>query len=189
MQSMSGPTDGELIERVARQDQAAIEQLFTRYQVRVYRFILRKVGSEAIAEELTNEVFMEVWRHASRFEGRSALSSWILGIAHNRAVSSLRKRRESALDEGQADAIADNADDPEVVAQKADKGALLRACMDRLSDDHRTIIDLVYYHEKSVAEVAEVVGIPASTVKTRMFYARKKLSEFLQEAGVDRGWP
>ncbi|MGI9410349.1 MAG: sigma-70 family RNA polymerase sigma factor, partial [Hyphomicrobiaceae bacterium] len=128
-------------------------------------------------------------RNAARFEGRSTLSSWILGIAHNRAVSSLRKRREAALDEDAANTIADDADDPEVSAQKADKGALLRICMERLSDEHRTIVDLVYYHEKSIAEVSEIVGIPQNTVKTRMFYARKKLSEFLMEAGVDRGWP
>jgi RNA polymerase sigma-70 factor (ECF subfamily) len=187
--AMSGPSDGELIRRISTGDQAAVEILFSRYQVRVYRFILRKVRSEAVAEELTNEVFMEVWRHASRFEGRSSLSSWILGIAHNRAVSSLRKRREAELDEDYAGRIADDADNPEVTSQKADKGALLRACMERLSDEHRTIIDLVYYHEMSVAEVADVVGIPQNTVKTRMFYARKKLSELLQEVGVDRGWP
>ena len=186
---MNGPSDTELIGRIAKQDQSAVEVLFARYQVRVFRFVLRKVRSEAVAEELTNEVFMEVWRNAARFEGRSTLSSWILGIAHNRAVSSLRKRREAALDEDAANTIADDADDPEVRAQKADKGALLRTCMERLSDEHRTIVDLVYYHEKSIAEVSEIVGIPQNTVKTRMFYARKKLSEFLMEAGVDRGWP
>ena len=187
--TMSGPEDTELIKRIAKQDQTAVEVLYGRYQVRVFRFILRKVRSEAVAEELTNEVFMEVWRNASRFEGRSSLSSWILGIAHNRAISSLRKRRETELDEDAAGAIADDSDDPEVTAQKTDKGALLRQCMERLSDEHRTIIDLVYYHEKSIAEVAEIVEIPQNTVKTRMFYARKKLSEFLEEAGVDRGWP
>lgn len=186
---MSGPDDTELIGRIAKQDQTAVEVLYGRYQVRVFRFILRKVRTEAVAEELTNEVFMEVWRNASRFEGRSSLSSWILGIAHNRAISSLRKRRESELDEDSVGAIADDSDDPEVTAQKTDKGALLRQCMERLSDEHRTIIDLVYYHEKSIAEVAEIVDIPQNTVKTRMFYARKKLSEFLEEAGVDRGWP
>lgn len=187
--TMSGPSDTDLIKRIASQDQTAVEVLYGRYQVRVFRFILRLVKSEAVAEELTNEVFMEVWRNASRFEGRSSLSSWILGIAHNRSISSLRKRRESEMDDDAAGAIPDDADSPEVVAQKTDKGALLRACMERLSDEHKTIIDLVYYHEMSIAEVSETVGIPQNTVKTRMFYARKKLSEFLMEAGVDRGWP
>mgnify|MGYP000592278981 CR=1 FL=1 len=186
---IADPTDKDLIARIAVKDQTAIEALFGRYQVRVFRFILRFVRSEAVAEELTNEVFLEVWRNAARFEGRSSLSSWMLGIAHNKAVSVLRKRSEAELDDDAAGAIPDTADTPEVTAQKADKGALLRACLERLSDDHRTIIDLVYYQEMSVAEVATVVGIPENTVKTRMFYARKKLSELLKEAGVDRGWP
>lgn len=185
----STPTDQDLIDRIAAHDQTAIEVLFARYQVRVHRFIQRRVRSEAIAEELTNEVFLEVWRNAARFEGRSSLSSWMLGIAHNKAVSTLRKRSEDELDDDAASAIPDHADNPEVSTQKADKGQLLKLCMERLSDEHRTIIDLVYYHELSVAEVAEVVGIPENTVKTRMFYARKKLSEFLKEVGVDRGWP
>ena len=76
-----------------------------------------------------------------------------------------------------------------MVAQKADKGALLRRAMEQLSPEHREIIDLVYYHEMSIGEVSEVLGIPENTVKTRMFYARKRLSEILKAAGVDRGWP
>jgi RNA polymerase sigma-70 factor (ECF subfamily) len=61
--------------------------------------------------------------------------------------------------------------------------------MEKLSTEHRTIIDLVYYHDKSVAEASEVLGIPENTVKTRMFYARKRLAELMREAGLDRGWP
>ena len=66
---------------------------------------------------------------------------------------------------------------------------LLRKALSALSAEHREIIDLVYYHEKSVEEVAQIVGIPENTVKTRMFYARKKLGELLKEAGIERGWP
>ena len=76
-----------------------------------------------------------------------------------------------------------------MTAQKTDTGKVLRQCLERLTPDHREIIDLVYYHEKSVEEVAEIVGIPENTVKTRMFYARKKLAELLKAAGVERGWP
>jgi RNA polymerase sigma-70 factor (ECF subfamily) len=103
--------------------------------------------------------------------------------------ASLRKRRESAWNEEAAAEIPDTDDDPEVVAQKADKSVQLRRAMDQLSPEHREIIDLVYYHEMSIAEVSEVVRIPENTVKTRMFYARKRLSEILKTAGVDRGWP
>ncbi|MCZ7658930.1 MAG: sigma-70 family RNA polymerase sigma factor, partial [Xanthobacteraceae bacterium] len=93
------------------------------------------------------------------------------------------------LDEEQAAAIEDTADDPEVAMQKKDTGEILRQALTRLSPEHREIIDLVYYHEKSVEEVAEIVGIPENTVKTRMFYARKKLAEVLKAAGIERGWP
>ena len=181
--------DRQLMANLAAQDQGALRTLILRYQVRVFRFTVRLVRNEAVAEELTNEVFMEAWRSAKNFEGRSSPSTWLLSIAHNKAVSSLRKRRESGWNEDQANEIADTDDDPEMVAQKADKSAIMRRCIETLSAEHREIIDLVYYHEQSVTEVSIVLGIPEATVKTRMFYARKKLSEVLKAAGVDRGWP
>lgn len=147
------------------------------------------IGNEASAEDVTNEVFLGVWRNAGGFDGRAAVSTWILSIAHKKAISSMRKRREGELDDAYAEQLADDADDPEVVAAKLDKGQQIRACMDKLSRDHRTIIDLVYYHEKSIPEIAEILDIPQGTVKTRMFHARRKLGEHLAEAGVDRGWP
>jgi RNA polymerase sigma-70 factor (ECF subfamily) len=113
----------------------------------------------------------------------------MLAIAHHRAVSSLRKRREESWDENAAAALADTADNPEVAAQKVDKGAILRRCLDELSPEHRGIIDLVYYHEMSIAEVGEVLKVPENTAKTRLFYARKRLSQLLKQAGIDRGWP
>lgn len=187
---MTGASDDlALIARIARRDEAALRLLFGRHRVPVYRFLVRMLRNEAVAEDLTNEVFLEVWRHAATFEGRSAPSTWMLGIARNRAASLLRKRRDAPLDETTLAAIPDDADDPEVSAQKGDKAAALRRAMARLSPEHREIVDLVYYHELSVAEVGAIVGIPEATVKTRMFYARKKLSELLAEAGVDRGWP
>ena len=181
--------DRDLLARIAGQDRAAMQALFARHNVRVYRFILRRVRNDAVAEELVNEVFLDVWRQAGRYEGRSAVSTWMLAIAHNKAVSALRKRTEDGLDDETADTLIDAEDDPEVAAQKQSKATIMRQCIDRLSDEHREVIDLVYYHEKSVREVAEIAGVPEATVKTRMFYARKQLSELLQNAGVDRGWP
>jgi RNA polymerase sigma-70 factor (ECF subfamily) len=101
----------------------------------------------------------------------------------------LRRKPEQELDEETAAAIEDRSDDPEVALAKKDKGAVLRDCLTALSAEHREVVDLVYYHEKSVEEVARIVGIPEATVKTRMFYARRKLSELLKERGIDRGWP
>jgi len=166
-----------------------MQVLYARHHVRVYRFVLRLVRNEATAEDLISEVFLDVWRQAEKFEGRSAASTWMLSIARFKALSALRRRPEEELDEETAGQIEDHADDPETTLAKKDKGAVLRQCMTKLSAEHREIIDLVYCHEKSVEEVAEIVGIPEATVKTRMFYARKKMSELLKEQGIDRGWP
>jgi RNA polymerase sigma-70 factor (ECF subfamily) len=138
---------------------------------------------------MISEVFLEVWRQAGKFEGRSAVSTWLLAIARYKALSEIRRRREEWLDEEVAEAIEDQGDDPEVAVQKKDKSEALRKCLSALTAEHREVIDLVYYHEKSVEEVAEIVGIPENTVKTRMFYARKKLGELLKAAGIERGWP
>jgi RNA polymerase sigma-70 factor (ECF subfamily) len=181
--------ESHLLTRVAAGDQSALSILIARQQGRIYRFALRRVRNEAVAEEITNDVFAEVWRTAGSFEGRASVSTWLLSIAHNKAVSSLRKRREESWDEDAAGTLADDSDDPETALQKTDKSTVMRRCLAGLSAEHREIIDLVYYHEQSVAEVSAVLGIPEATVKTRMFYARKKLSELLQAAGVDRGWP
>ncbi|TIP74866.1 MAG: sigma-70 family RNA polymerase sigma factor, partial [Mesorhizobium sp.] len=92
-------------------------------------------------------------------------------------------------DDYDAAQIADGADSPEIVTMKEDKGAALRRLVDALPEEHRTVIDLAYYHGQSVSEIGEVLGIPVATVKTRMFYARKKLGDALKAAGYDRGWP
>ena len=144
--------DHQLITGMSGGDQGALRTLMTRHQVRVFRFIQRRVKNEAVAEELTNEVFMDAWRNAKSFEGRSNPGTWLLSIAHNRAISSLRKRREESWDEDKAGEIADTDDDPEVTAQKGDKAAAMRRCLAGLSDEHREIIDLVYYQEMSVSE-------------------------------------
>lgn len=186
---MQTTSDEVLIGRIAGGDRLAMQVLFARHHVRVYRFVLRLVRNEATAEDLISEVFLDVWRQAAKFEGRSAVSTWMLSMARFKALSALRRRTEDELDDETAGAIEDPEDDPETALAKKDKGAALRQCLEKLSAEHREIVDLVYYHEKSVAEVSSIVGIPEATVKTRMFYARKKLSELLKEQGIDRGWP
>jgi RNA polymerase sigma-70 factor (ECF subfamily) len=177
---MKTTSDEALIGRIADGDRLAMQTLFARHHVRVYRFVLRYVRNEATAEDLISEVFLDVWRQAGRYEGRSAASTWLLGIARFKALSALRRRSDEGLDEAAAAAIPDLADDPEAALEKKDAGAALRECLTALSVEHREVVDLVYYHEKSVEEVSEILGIPAGTVKTRMFYARKKLAELMK---------
>jgi RNA polymerase sigma-70 factor, ECF subfamily len=184
--SLEKISDEALIRLIAAGDEHALEILYARYNVRVYRFILRLTRNVYLAEDLVSEVFFDVWRQAAKFEGKSQVSTWLLAIARYKAVAALRCRPNEYLDSDAAAAIADPSDDPETLAHNTGRNAIIRNCLAQLSSLHREVIDLVYYHEKSVEEVARIVGVPASTVKTRMFYARSQIARLLKEARVDR---
>jgi RNA polymerase sigma-70 factor (ECF subfamily) len=186
---MQSTSDEVLIGRIANGDRLAMQVLYARHHVRVFRFVVRLVRDESTAEDLISEVFLDIWRQAGRFEGRSSVSTWMMAIARFKALSALRRRPDEELDEDTTAAIEDGSDDPQMALEKKDKSGLIRKCLIGLSMQHREIIDLVYYHDKSVEEVAQIVGIPENTVKTRMFYARKRLAELLRAAGIERGWP
>jgi RNA polymerase sigma-70 factor (ECF subfamily) len=175
-------SDEMLIRRIAEGDQLAMRTLFGRHRVPLYRWLLRLVGDEALAEDLLSDVFLDVWRQAAAFEARSSVSTWLLAIARYKALSARRRRPDAESDEKVASRVADPADDPEVALQKKTRAELLRHSLARLSPEHGEVIDLVYFHGKSVKEVADIVGIAEATVKTRMFYARKKLAELVATA-------
>jgi RNA polymerase sigma-70 factor, ECF subfamily len=180
-------SDAILVERIASGDKLAMQVLFARHRTPVYRWLLRFVSNETLAEDLLSEVFLDVWRQADRFEGRSSVSTWLMSIARFKALSARRRRTDAELDEKIEATVADTANDPEAALQEKNRGELLRQALTRLSLEHREIIDLVYYHAQSVEECAQVLGIPAATVKTRMFYARKRLAELLKGSlGPDR---
>jgi RNA polymerase sigma-70 factor (ECF subfamily) len=181
-------SDEALVQLIAAGDKKALQVLFARHNVRVFRFVLRFLGDESSAEDLVSEVFFDVWRQADRFESRSQVSTWLMAIARNKALTVLRRRTTEELDEEVAEFIEDPADNPEVVMQKTQRSAVLQHCLSQLSPAHREIIDLVYYHEKTIDEVAEIIGVPQNTVKTRMFYARKRIAELLATKGVERAW-
>jgi RNA polymerase sigma-70 factor, ECF subfamily len=175
-------SDGELLRRIAAGDKLAMGYFFSRHQLRVFKFLLRKVGNDSIAEEIVGDVFLDVWRQAGAFEGRAAVTTWLLGIARLKAADVVRKRKEIALDIDAAELIADPADDPEVTLQKSDRAEVIRHCLSKLSARHEQIIELVYYEGKSVKEVSKLVGISMPTVKSRMFYARRRLAEMMPAA-------
>jgi RNA polymerase sigma-70 factor (ECF subfamily) len=178
-------SDEMLLESIADGSRSAMHILYARHNIRVYRFILRIVRDASMAEDLVSQVFLDVWRTARQFQGRSQVSTWLLSIARFKSLTSLRQRRFEDIDQDDVREIADGADTPEASLDRASTSAILRACIAKLSPAHREIINLVYYHEKSVEEVSEIIGIPLSTVKTRMFYARKQLAELLKGCGVD----
>jgi RNA polymerase sigma-70 factor (ECF subfamily) len=177
-------SDEALVKAIADGDRRAMRTLYQRHNVRVYRFVLRLTNDASVAEDLVSEVFIDVWRQADSFKAQSQVSTWLLSIARHKALSALRRRQDEQLDERVASAIEDPADDPETIVGNEDRSAAVQSCLSQLSVPHREVIDLVYYQEKSVDEVARIVGIPASTVKTRMFYARKQMEKLLGSAGI-----
>ena len=177
-------SDEMLLGRIADGDRTAMHTLYSRHNVRVYRFVLRSLRDATTAEDIVSQVFLDVWRTAGQFEGRSQVSTWLLSIARFKALTALRQRRHEDIDQENVREIADDADTPEASLDRSNVNAILRACIAKLSPAHREIIQLVYYHEKSIEQAGEIIGIPQSTVKTRMFYARKQLAELLKGAGV-----
>lgn len=179
-------SDDMLLESIADGNRTSMHILYCRHNVRVYRFILRIVRDATTAEDLVSQVFLDVWRTAGQFQGRSQVSTWLLSIARFKALTAMRQRRFEDIDQEDVRQIPDGRDTPETSLDRSDTSAILRACVAKLSPAHREIITLVYYHEKSVEEVGQIIGIPQSTVKTRMFYARKQLADLLKGCGVDR---
>jgi len=168
--------------RIATGDQLAMRTLFARYRVAIYRWLLRLVGEPASAEELLSDVFLDVWRKASSFAGRSSVSTWLLAIARHKALSARRRRTDVELDGKLASALVDPTDGPELVLEKKDREQRLRHGFARLSPQHSEVIDLAYYHGKSIKEIAQIVGINEATVKSRAFYARRKLAQLVASA-------
>jgi RNA polymerase sigma-70 factor (ECF subfamily) len=175
-------SDDVLIRRIVYADQRAMRMLFARHRIAIYRWLVRLVGDEGLAEDLLSDVFFDVWRKARSFEGRSSVSTWLLAIARHKALSARRRtqvERAIELDDELAWTMADPADNPELLLEKKDREQLLRRSLARLSPEHGEVLDLTYYHGKSIKEIAEIVGINEATVKSRTFYARKRLAQLV----------
>src|SRR5258708_25471905 len=125
-------SDEALIGRIAGGDQLAMRTLFARHRVPLYRWLLRLVRDEALAEDLLSDVFLDGWRQPASFEGRASVSTWLLAIARYKALSARRRRTDAKLDTEIASTVVDPTDDPEVALQKKNRGELLRKSLARL---------------------------------------------------------
>jgi RNA polymerase sigma-70 factor (ECF subfamily) len=186
--AQSEASDEALIRSMADGDKRAFKMLYARHHMRVFRFVLRLAGNESIAEEVVNEVFLEAWRHAQDFKGKSRVGTWLLSIARFKTISECRRRSESQLDESVAAVIEDPSDTPATSMEKHERSDILQECLAKLTPIHREVINSIYYQGKKIEEVAQSLGAPISTIKTRMHYARNRMAELLAEAGVDRAW-
>ena len=184
--SATESAEHRLIERIADGDKRAFEQLFKQYGERIFRYAYRLINDQGKAEEVTNDVMLEVWKTAAKFEGRSKVSTWLLGITRHLALNAVRRKQIDTVDVDEAPEIAAPADNTS--AREHDQAVLedaLRAALTKLSAEHRDVIELTFFHGCSYAEIAEIVQCPENTVKTRMYHARKQLQGLLVEAGLD----
>jgi RNA polymerase sigma-70 factor (ECF subfamily) len=176
--------DGMLLDGIANGDRGAFTEFYQRHNRALFAFLVKMVRDRELAEEVLSETMLDVWRQAGRFEGKSSVTTWLFSIGHHKAVSRLRRMREVALDEEVAANIEDSGPTPDMQASDKNMSRLLARLIDCLSLDHREILQLAYYQEFSVQEIAEVLDLPENTVKTRMFYARQRLKVLLEQAGV-----
>jgi RNA polymerase sigma-70 factor (ECF subfamily) len=167
-----------LIRRVAAGETRAFEELYRLYHPRLTRFLINILRRPHLVEEALDDTMMVVWRRPGSYTGASKVSTWIFAIAYRTALKAL-----SRLDEPQEDLDADYRpspdQDPEQVLGGRQVQKLLLNAMDKLSSDHRVVVDLTYYHEAGYREIAEIMNCPVGTVKTRMFHARQKLKDLL----------
>jgi RNA polymerase sigma-70 factor (ECF subfamily) len=169
--------DWELIRLVGSGDQAALERLYKQYYRNLYRFILQITRRVDCVEELINDVMFVVWERAAQVVPLSKASTWILGIAHNKALQAVHRNRVHAGLATDQDSIADQDPTPDVSIGIIETEEVLFALMGTLSAEQRAVMELVYYHGLHYTEIAEVIDCPEATVKTRVFHARRKLRQ------------
>ncbi len=176
--------DEPLLRLIANGDETALATLYERHRVRLYKYLVRVMRNEALVEEALHDAFLAIWQTAGRFEGRSSVTSWMFSIAHNKAVSALRKRREVVVDDATMTEIEDPGDSPADVAEQSSTSRAIRTCMDTISEAHRAVVELTYFQDLPIREIAVIVDCPENTVKTRMFHARRALAECLEGLGI-----
>jgi len=173
----------KLLERIAKQDQAAFQELYKAFSRKVFAYVLNQLKDQAKAEEVLVDTMYEVWRNPTRFRGESAFSTWLIGIARNKALLVYRSRRPDE-DHADLDDIADIIPDegPDGYARLAEQQRRegVQLCMGKLTEEHRECLHLVFYEGMSLAEVATIQRCPENTVKTRLFHARQKIKNCLR---------
>ncbi len=169
--------DWNLVRRVGLGDQSALEQLYRQYYGGLYRFILQITRRVDYVEEVINDVMFVVWEKAADVVPLSKASTWILGIAHNKALQALRRNRNAGGLTVDGSDSTDQRPDKDGSFDELETNEVLFALMRRLSPEQRAVLELVYYHGLHYAEIAQVIDCPENTVKTRVFHARRKLRE------------
>lgn len=174
--------DAGLIERISKQDEKALELLYHHYYSRLFRFIARVTRREELIDEVINDVMYVVWEKAGTYNKQCQPSTWIFGIAYNKARQSLRNaghNAEESLDE--LDGDNQLFEDIGSGIKQLEMTNWLEAALDILSPGQRAVIELTYFQGLHYSEIAVLMDCPENTVKTRMHHARKKLTVILKD--------
>lgn len=175
--------DDVLLRHIVEKDEGAFEELYQRHSRPLFNYILRLVQNAPVAEDLLQDVFVVIWKDASRFRGQASVKTWLFRIAHHKAVSWLRKHREVV---GEHESIAPASVDanPERHAIASWEADQVRNALDCLSVGQRAVLELAYYYDLPYSDIAKVVGCPVGTVKSRISYARRYLARILSASGL-----
>lgn len=185
MQSPAPADDAEgrrLLARIARGDRDALGALYDRYQTPLFHYLLRLVGDRALAEELLQDTLVAVWTSAATYAGRSAVQTWLIGVARRQAHNTLRRRALPRADEAELASLP--APDPatEDAALAGVRREELAVALARLAPAHREVLVLTFVHGLSYLEMAEIVGVPEGTIKSRLSNAKRALRALLEES-------
>ena len=183
---MAGPDYNRLIERISQGDRAAFSDFYTALERPLYGFVRRKLNDPFEAADILHDVFIEVWRGAARFEGRSTVKSWVFAIAYRKIMDSYRRSGRLSYTDQLPETESEDAD-AETCVLAAQESRHVHACIETLKEDHRNAIELAFFGDMSYKEISEVEGVPEGTIKTRIYHARRLLMHCLSGKIERRG--
>jgi RNA polymerase sigma factor (sigma-70 family) len=179
-----------LLRRISEKDRRAFEELYTIYYRRLFSYLFKLTRRAELVEEVLNDVMLVIWKKAASFDGRSRPSTWIFGIAYHKAMKALAQRRPPEQHAGNFDDREReplepiDRDEPESLLARRELATTLGRALLAISAEQRAVVELTYFYGLSYQEIADVVGCPVNTVKTRMFHARRRLRDLLPDMGV-----
>jgi RNA polymerase sigma-70 factor (ECF subfamily) len=171
----------ELLKKISAGDEHAFADFYSQYETRLYRFIKSKLNDSFESSDILNEVFLEVWKKASTFEGRSKVSTWLFGIAYYKTMDRHRKKVPTPVDDDYIKDVEDESPDQSTCLINVENASSVHHCLKTLTSSHHEVMELAFFNDMSYQEIATVIGCPEGTVKTRMFHAKKSMKRCLSE--------
>jgi len=175
--------DQILIRRIAKGSDDALADLYARHGSRLYAYALRILGNQALAEDILQDTLLTVWEKAHTYRGKGRVLAWLLRIVHNKCMRTFRSRETVPLEDLNPRS-APQAQPVEGKLIHSERCRLLKAGLEELSVDHRTVLELVFYHQMSLKETARICGVPEGTIKSRLKYAKDSLRGTLSRQGL-----